>query len=313
MSPSDLTAEVEAVPSAHLPAPDTAAITAATAQRGLRERFLAEQIESLLPFGFLVIAAPDVPSGRVEVRREEDGALHIALAPRLLDGADGGTAVASLPAIGFSETDGGWVLVPAPVDAPAAAHAVEQVIGRVFAIDEAEPVDIRHGNRRADHEAQVKLAALRERIPLVLRGVLGRAPQQDDDGDFVFEWGSTQVFVAPLAAPGGPVAIRVFATTNAGLSVTPELALFVARLNFGLLFGRFALDVEHGAVCFCETLLGDRVSDDELRFTVKLVADTADQWDDRIAQMFGGFTHATAPSPPGERPAASKPGQGGYL
>jgi hypothetical protein len=108
--------------------------------------------------------------------------------------------------------------------------------------------------------------------------------------------------------------VRVFAITNVGVAVTPELGLFLARLNFGLMFGRFALDAEHRAIWFDETLLGDQFTDEELRFTISVVASTADHWDDRLKQMFGGATYeevlagrAKEPAPP------TKPGQGGYL
>ena len=108
--------------------------------------------------------------------------------------------------------------------------------------------------------------------------------------------------------------VRVFAIALVGMSVTPELGLFLARLNFGLAFGRFALDAEHAAIWFDETLLGDQFSDEELRFTIRVVGSTTDHWDDRLKQMFGGVTYqevlagrAAHVAPP------VKPGQGGYL
>jgi hypothetical protein len=126
--------------------------------------------------------------------------------------------------------------------------------------------------------------------------------------------GGVHVMVAPRVAPAGPAVVRVFAITNVGVSVTPELGLFLARLNFGLTFGRFALDAEHRSIWFDETLLGDQFTDEELRFTIQVVASTADQWDDRLKQMFGGATYEEVlggrtvhPAPP------TKPGQGGYL
>jgi hypothetical protein len=123
-----------------------------------------------------------------------------------------------------------------------------------------------------------------------------------------------QVCVAPRVAPGGPAVARVFAITNVGVSVTPELGLFLARLNFGLMFGRFALDTEHPSIWFDETLLGDQFSDEELRFTIKVVATTADHWDDRLKQMFGGATHQEVlTGQVGLKTPPVKPGQGGYL
>jgi hypothetical protein len=138
--------------------------------------------------------------------------------------------------------------------------------------------------------------------------------EQDEDGDFVLGIGDVHVVVSPRGVPGGPVVVRVFAITNVGVNVVPELGLFLARMNFGLMFGRFALDTEHRAIWFDETLLGDQFSDEELRFAVRVVATTADEWDDRLKQMFGGATYqevlagrAREQTPP------TKPGAGGYL
>jgi hypothetical protein len=99
------------------------------------------------------------------------------------------------------------------------------------------------------------------------------------------------------------------------LNLTAELGLFLARLNFSLMFGRFSIDTDHQAVWFDETLLGDHVTDEELKFTVEMVASTANEWDQKIAATFGGRIRdpqeeqstSDGPTP------TSKPGQGGYL
>ena len=57
------------------------------------------------------------------------------------------------------------------------------------------------------------------------------------------------------------------------------------------MFGRFALDVERSAIWFDETLLGEEFREEELRFAIRMLASTADEWDDRLKQMFGGFTY----------------------
>jgi hypothetical protein len=145
-------------------------------------------------------------------------------------------------------------------------------------------------------------------------GETGKRPEQDEDGDYMLAVGDVRVFVAPRVAPAGPLVVRVFAITNVAVSVTPELGLFLARLNFGLMFGRFALDAEHQSIWFDETLLGDQFRDEELRFTIQVVADTADHWDDRLKQMFGGATYQEVLSGrAGHATPPTKPGQGGYL
>jgi hypothetical protein len=90
--------------------------------------------------------------------------------------------------------------------------------------------------------------------------------------------------------------------------------MLLARLNFGLMFGRFALDAEHQAIWFDETLLGDHIELEDLRFIVQAVAATADQWDDRLKQMFGGATYQDVlKGQAGQAVPPTKPGQGGYL
>jgi hypothetical protein len=68
-------------------------------------------------------------------------------------------------------------------------------------------------------------------------------------------------------------------------------------------------------VWFDETLLGDACTDDELRFIVEMVATTAGEWDDKIAQMFGGtIRDPLAAQAAAEPELASKPGEAaGYL
>jgi hypothetical protein len=174
--------------------------------------------------------------------------------------------------------------------------------------------DLAHGSHRAEHEARQRLAQTRERVEKALVEITGKRPEQDDDGDYWIPMQDVRVVVAPRVAPGGPAVVRVFTITNVGVSVTPDLGLFLARLNFGLMFGRFALDAEHQAIWFDETLLGDQFRDEELRFTLQVVASTADQWDDRLKQMFGGATYQDVlTGRAGEHPPTTKPGQGGYL
>ena len=117
--------------------------------------------------------------------------------------------------------------------------------------------------------------------------------------------------VAPRAAHDGQVVVRIFSITNVSINVTGELGLFLARLNFGLMFGRFALDTENRSIWFDETLLSEHFREEDLQLAIRMVASTADAWDDRIKGMFGGATHqemlaagAAEPAPP------AKPGGG---
>jgi hypothetical protein len=280
--------------------------------------FLVSEVEALEPFGFVIAGPSGTPLHLAEARRREDGGLevHVPGRPRGLPELD----VAERSALrerGFASKDPAdptqpWV--QAAADAASAVALVQRVVTEVFHEKADVALDIVHGSHRAAHEAEQKLAAVRERIERVVSGVTGSRPTQDADGDYVLHSGDVHVMVAPRTAPGGPVVVRVFAITNVGVNLTPELGLFLARLNFGLMFGRFALDTDHRSIWFDESLLGDQFTDEELRFTIEVVASTADQWDDRLKQMFGGVTHQEALTSQEARGATTvKPGQGGYL
>jgi hypothetical protein len=275
--------------------------------------FLAEQVGHLQAFDFVVATLAGRPLDGFEVERDDRDRYRVHLARRVPE-AVGDDLRRRLTDCGFSaqSPEGRWTAGPVP-SPEAAATALERALADVFGYERGAPLDVRHGSHRALHEAQAKLDVLRERLVPLLTRLIGEAPTTDPDGDYVFRYSSAQVFVAPRVAPGGVVVVRVFAVTNIGVAVTPQLALFLARLNFGLMFGRFSLDVDHDAVWFDETLLGDRATDEELEFAVRIVASTADEWDDQIKQMFGGVTGADLQVSKALQAPPPKPGEGGYL
>lgn len=117
--------------------------------------------------------------------------------------------------------------------------------------------------------------------------------------------------VSPRAVPDGQVVIRIFAITNVGITVAPEPGLFLARLNFGLMFGRFALDVENRSIWLDQSILGWEFREEELRFAIQMVASTADPWGDQLRQTFGGTTYqGVLAGRAAGTPTRSKPGEG---
>jgi hypothetical protein len=280
--------------------------------------YLLGEVEALEPFALLLASPAGRPLHVVEVTRREDGGLEVRVPGRPPVVPELAVSVRSaLRERGFASADPAdptvaWVrAVP---DAAAAVDWVQRLHGEVFGEKPDVALDVAHGSHRAEHEANQKLAAARERIERVVGAIAGARPQQDEDGDYVLAIRDVHVTVAPRVAPGGPVIVRVFAITNVGVTVSPQLGLFLARLNFGLMFGRFALDAEHASIWFDETLLGDHVSDEELRFTIEVVASTADEWDDRLQQMFGGAPYQQVLAGAAEHPPPPvKPGSGGYL
>lgn len=280
--------------------------------------FLVAEVEALEPFAFVVMSPAGTPLHAVEVTRSAGGDLEVRIPgrPRIVPELQ--VAVRSaLRERGFASEkpeDRAVPWVHAAGDAVAAVELVQRVFSEVFEEKSDAALDVAHGSHLAEHEATQKLAAVRVQIERVLTEQIGSRPKQDADGDYLLPIGDACVTVAPRVAPGGPLIVRVFAITNVGVTVTPELGLFLARANFRLMFGRFALDAEHGSIWFDETLLGDQLSDDALRFTVGIVASTTDAWDDRIQQMFGGATYQQVLQGSAKQAAPPiKPGGGGYL
>jgi len=280
--------------------------------------YLEAEVESLEPFGFVRM----IPAGQmlrtVEVARNEGGGLEVRVPGRPPVVPELAVPVRSaLRERGFTCADASNRTEPWVHPADDAASSVELALGVLAEVFEHKPgasLDVLHGSHQAEHEAKQQLAAVRTRVEKMLVEVVGQAPEQDDDGDYVFPMGDVHVTVAPRAIPGGPTVVRVFAVTNVGFQVTPDLGLFLARLNFGLMFGRFALDTENRSIWFDETLLGEHFDDEELRFAIRVVSSTADEWDDRLKQMFGGATWQEVLTQRSDTEAPPiKPGTGGYL
>lgn len=289
-----------------------------TATSGPANAFLIEQVRRLAPLDFVMVSGPELPAAGFELVREEAGGLRIRLLPvdpaALTELQRGALEHLGLHPVVERKAGTAWERSVLPGEAETAVAVVDRILGEVFGASLEGALDVHHGSHRAEFEAARKLEELRGRIEPILTELLGSPPTLDPDGDWVFPYESTQVFVAPRVTADAMVVVRVFAITNVGLSITPQLALFIASLNFGLAFCRFALDVQHGAVWVDETLLGDLVSDEELRFTVKTVASTASEWQSRIKETFGGITATDLLTGRAEGAVPNaKPGHGGYL
>lgn len=277
--------------------------------------FLTSETEGLEPFAYLVVSPAGEPLHSVEVTRREDAALEVRVPGRPPMLPELPIEVRSaLRERGFASADPadrGQPWTHEAADAEAAVALLQQVLVEAFGQKPDVTVDVVHGSHRAEHEAREKLARARTRIETIVTEVLGKPPEKDEDQDYVLPVEDVHVMVAPRAANDGQIVVRVFAICNVGVNVTPELGLFLARLNFGLMFGRFALDVEHRSIWFDEMLLGEEFREEELRFAVRMVASTADGWDDRFKQMFGGATYQEVlAGRTSESPPTTKPGQG---
>jgi hypothetical protein len=257
--------------------------------------FLLSEVEGLEPFDMILVAPAERPLRVAEVTRTEGGGLEVRMPGRppivpQLEPA----VVRALNELEFASEDPGDPTKPwarSVEDAESAVELLQKVRVEVFGEKPDVNINIMHGSHRAEHEATQKLAHARARIESIVSDLLGRTAEKDQDGDYLLPIGQVHVTVAPRAMPDGVVVIRIFAITNVNVDVTPELDLFLARLNFGLMFGRFALDAEHRSIWFDETLLGEEFREEEFRFVVRMIASTADNWDDQLKQMFGGVTY----------------------
>ncbi len=277
--------------------------------------FLVAEVEALEPFDFVAVVPTGQPLHAVEATRAEDGRIDVRVPgrPPAVPPLEGEVRRGLLER-GFASDDPSdptqpWACTVAEPDA--AVALLLAVLVEVFGEKPTATLDVAHGSHQAAHEARKNLARARTRIETIVADILGRPPEQDADGDYVVPIDDVQLMVAPRAAPDGRVFVRVFVVTNVGVNVTPELGLILARLNFGLMFGRFALDVEHRSVWFDDTLLGAEFREEELRFAIHMVARTADDWDDRLKQMFGGATYQEVVAGQANGVASpTKPGEG---
>ena len=283
--------------------------------------FLLAEVEALEPLDFVAVVPLGHPLHIAEVMRQEDGGgLEVrvpgrpSIFPELEIKVRSGLRDRGFASEDPSDRTKPWV--KAVPDADTAVGLLQTLMVEVFGEKSDTGLDVAHGSHRIEFEARKKLEVARGRIESIVSDVLGHEAERDEDGDYVLPMGEVHVMVAPRAAPNGQVVVRVFAITNVAVNISPELGLFLARLNFGLMFGRFSLDADHRAIWFDESLLGEQFREEELRFAIQIVASTADEWDDRMKQMFGGFTYQEAMASRADgAPPPVKPGGGtaGYL
>ncbi len=136
--------------------------------------------------------------------------------------------------------------------------------------------------------ASDQLAVVKDKVQRYLTDLLGSV-QVDRDGDFSLRQGSARVFVRVAPLGEDRTFVAVWAETNLEVPPSPELYKFIAtgnRYSFGCLRCREADGKV--SVIFGHSLLGDFLDPDELKMTVVVVAQTADEIDDEIMTKFGG-------------------------
>jgi len=110
---------------------------------------------------------------------------------------------------------------------------------------------------------------------------------QDDDFALPYAEGVT-VYVSPREWTEGKTVVQVASITNRGMRVDDELGMFLAIENGTLLFGKLALYPDRPEVRVEHPLLGDWLNRAELETAVHVVAQVADDYDDKIKDRWGG-------------------------
>lgn len=281
--------------------------------RSSRRGFVLGQVRGLRPLEFVTFIAPSNEGfAYVEVSRDE----HDDISTVEVGGAPSPnpTVGAALEALGFTATDPGPRLRWKGSGTDQVASLVTSVLDGPLAVVGDAPLDVRHGSRRVEVELERNVIRIRERIRAIVRSVVDAdAISQDPDGDLTFLFESTRVWVGTRVLANSEIVVRVFALAAVEVEPSPALGLFLAQANFAMAIGKFSLDPVRRAVWFEEALLGEAFSDDELRRVTQLVSATTNEYDDKIAHMFGGRTVREAAIDAPEENDHQKPGSSGYL
>ena len=130
-----------------------------------------------------------------------------------------------------------------------------------------------------------------ERTAMLLEQIFGEDVRREEDQRAFTVWrgGSTFARITVHAMTGYHSAVLVDAPVVFDVEPSEELCRFLLEANEGLLFGGFAL-TQDSAVIFRHSILGDSMDPDELAASVSLVLATADDYDDRLVERFGGRT-----------------------
>lgn len=94
-----------------------------------------------------------------------------------------------------------------------------------------------------------------------------------------------QVGVFPWGKDDAIITTRAYVVT--GVELSPDLMRFLLEENAGMHFGGFGID-DDGDIIFEHSIVGSTCDQKELEASVIAVARTADDYDDRIVERWGG-------------------------
>ncbi len=111
-----------------------------------------------------------------------------------------------------------------------------------------------------------------------------------DEGLYVIKQGSTLVMVTVHPWKSHAI-VRLVAQLVKGVHMEERLALELLELNSILRFGAFAYSAKDAVVLFVHTMADRELTDEEeFKETIRDFAFVADDYDDRIAERYGGQT-----------------------
>jgi hypothetical protein len=163
-----------------------------------------------------------------------------------------------------------------------AANESARLQMRVGGMDPGEPrqpeVDVRRG-------ADERVAVVRERTA---RHLLACDFVDDPVWGLHGAAGSTRVFVSVMHHLERSTAIIVAAPVLVDVDLTDQLALEACAIAAEGPVGRFAYTPQRRELWFEHAILGDDLQEVELQHAVRVVAETADAVDERLAATHGG-------------------------
>ncbi len=130
-----------------------------------------------------------------------------------------------------------------------------------------------------------RLQLLEERVNTYLEQ-MDLAPDQSDDGLYLFKYGSTVVMIS-LFEEEEDTFVRFASIMLKDFDPSLELLERILRLNTQVLFGAFLL-FEDNTLSFSATLLGNHLDFDEFERTLRYVAKVSDDYDDELQALGGG-------------------------
>lgn len=112
--------------------------------------------------------------------------------------------------------------------------------------------------------------------------------QDEKDGHFYVSYGSTVLEIS--VDPYGPqeAAVKIVGYCVQGAEITQELLINLLEINHSIPFGAFS--AVGGDVFFSHSVFGRDLTPRALLTAIAAVANVADEFDDLIAQKYGGQT-----------------------